>query len=854
MIMKKNRLFVDFFSLPAIWMIVIAIATFIAYIPALNGDFTNWDDSVYVVSNPYIQSLSVKNLVAIFSENYMGNYHPLTMLSLAIDYQINKFDPFIFHLTNILIHILNSILVLLVIKRLTGKLQIAVIAALLFGVHSLHVESVAWISERKDVLYAFFYLLSLYSYIRYVPKKDKKWFWLSLLFFLFSCLSKGQAVTLALTLFLVDIFMGRKWTELKILIEKIPFLILALIFGIVAFRAQAGADAFTMTKFLFQQRVAFASYGLVMYILKLIFPFALSAYYPYPIIDKASEIPFVYWFCIIPAIAFIILVILSWKRSKPLFMGTAFFLLNIILLLQLIPVGWAIMADRYAYIPSIGYFYLVGVFLTNKKYIRIQEVGYGITAVYAAVLIFLTFQQSKIWLNSYTLWSDAIAKNTKVQVAWYNRGNVRMDSANYKGAIDDYTACLNIDPNFWRAYINRGKARGKVNDHLGAIDDYNAMIRIDSNAVNAYINRAISRRNLRDYPNALKDYEKASRLKPELMEIYLNRASLKLDLKDYNGAIEDLNHTLRLNPKNTSAYANRAIVKKAKNDPAGALADYDSAIILDPGNSEFYNNRGNLKFQLNDVKGSIDDYSASIRLTPKDYLGYKNRGAVRFSQKQYDEAMADLNAAIDLNPKSGDLFYTRAMIKKAINDVPGAKTDYNKAVELDPNYAAEGFMKNVGISAAEMPGFKPEQLKDQARLLESQGKLTEAISLLKKVVEMKPDFAEAWFDLGNVYGKAKQYNEAMQCLNKAIRYKSNFVEALSSRGIAYASMGKTDLAIRDLSAAIKEDPGYAAAYFNRGLVYLNTGRKDLACPDLQRSVKLGYNAAYAIFKKECENK
>ena len=211
---KTNRTF-SIFALPAFWMAVIAVATFVAYLPALRGNFTNWDDMIYVGANPYIQSLSAKNLAAIFSENYMGNYHPLAMLSLSIDYQINKFDPFVFHLTNLLIHIINSLLVLVVIKRLTGKIQIAVIAALLFGVHSLHVESVAWISERKDVLYTAFYLLSLYSYIRYVPKKEYKWFGLSLLFFLLSCLSKGQAVSLAVTLFLVDIFMNRKWTDIK---------------------------------------------------------------------------------------------------------------------------------------------------------------------------------------------------------------------------------------------------------------------------------------------------------------------------------------------------------------------------------------------------------------------------------------------------------------------------------------------------------------------------------------------------------------------------------------------------------------------------------------------------------------
>jgi tetratricopeptide (TPR) repeat protein len=835
-------------------MAVIAVATFVAYLPALRGNFTNWDDMIYVGANPYIQSLSAKNLAAIFSENYMGNYHPLAMLSLSIDYQINKFDPFVFHLTNLLIHIINSLLVLVVIKRLTGKIQIAVIAALLFGVHSLHVESVAWISERKDVLYTAFYLLSLYSYIRYVPKKEYKWFGLSLLFFLLSCLSKGQAVSLAVTLFLVDIFMNRKWTDIKILAEKVPFLIMALIFGIVAFKAQAGADATIMANFPIQQRFAFASYGLLMYILKLIFPFGLSVYYPYPIVGNVGEVPPGYWLCIIAAIAFIVVLVLSWKRSKPLFFGLSFFAVNIVLLLQLLPVGRAIMADRYAYIPSIGYCFLAGFYLCDRKYIRKEQVAWAITAVYALVLMFLTFQQSKVWLNSETLWSDALAKNPKIPVAWYNRGNVHMDSADYKAAISDYTECLNVQPDFWKAYINRGNAKNKVKDYIGAIADFDEMIRLDSTMVNAYINRAMSRRSLMDYDNSLKDYNKAIQMKPDQIELYTNRGNLKLDMKDYDGSIADFDQAIKMNPKYTIAYTNRAVVKKAKNDLTGALADYNLAIELDPNNSEFYNNRGNLKFQTGDIQGAIDDYSASIKSNPKDVLGYKNRASARYTLKQYDGAMKDLNDGIMISPKSGDLYYTRSLVKKEMNDREGSKSDYKKAVELDPAYSAEGFMKNIGVSGSEMPGLQPSQLNEQGLVLESGGKLQEAMALYKKAISLKQDYPEAWYNLGNIYGKMNQLGEAMNCLNNAINYKSDYAQALSSRGIAYASMGKTDKAISDLSAAIKSKPDYGLAYYNRALVYLNTGKKELACADLQKAVQMGYNSAYPIMQKECQGR
>lgn len=842
------------FGSPFLWMAVIAIATFISYIPALDGQFTNWDDMVYIGGNPYITSLSAKNISAIFSTNYMGNYHPLAMLSLAVDYQLSGLNPFVFHLSNILIHILNSILVLVVVKQLTKRLEIGVIAGLLFGVHALHVESVTWISERKDVLYAFFYLLSLSAYIRYVQKRDMKWLGIAFLMFLLSCLSKGQAVSLALSLFLVDIFMERKWTDIKVLAEKIPFLLLALVFGMVAINAQEGADATIMANFPGRQRIAFASYGLVMYIVKLLFPVGLSAYYPYPIIGGVGEVPVMYWLCVLPALAFVAIVIFSWKRSKPLFFGLAFFLANIALLLQLLPVGRAIMADRYAYIPSIGYVFLAGYYLSDRKLIRIDKVAWAIVAVYTIVLMALTFERNKVWLNSDTLWSDVIEKNPRVPVAWYNRGNVKMDSLKYKEAIEDYNECLNVDPGFWKAYINRGTAKTKTKDYIGAIADFDAMLRIDSMSANAYINRGLARRMVQDYGNALKDYDVAARLKPDQPELYASRANVKLDMKDYEGAISDFDLALKLNPQYTTAITNRAIVKKAKNDLTGALADYDAAIALDATNSEFYNNRGNLKFQLKDTEGAIADYSTSIRLKPDDYLGYKNRAAVYFSTKRYTEALADLAAGIKLNPKSGELFYTRSLVKKELKDTEGSRADFKQAVTLDPGYASSGYMKSLGVDQKDLPGLQPTQLNEQGFLLEGQGKVQEAIELYKKAIELKPDYPEAWYNLGNCYGKTRRFNEAMDCMNKAISLKPNYVQALASRGIAFASTGKADLAIKDLSAAIKEDPKFALAYFNRALVYLNSGKKEPACVDLQAAVKLGYNPAYPIFQKECQGK
>ena len=839
---------------PVFWVSIISFITFVAYYPSLLGNLTNWDDMVYIRDNPYIKVISFDNLKAIFSNNYMGNYHPLAMLSLAIDYQFYQINPFGFHLTNLILHISNTLIVLYVIRALTGNLMIGVFTGLIFGVHTFHVESVAWISERKDVLYAFFYLLSLLVYIKFIKKGDFKLYLISLLLFLLACLSKGQAVTFGFSIILVDIFIGRKWTSLKIILEKVPFFLIAFIFGIIAIKAQEGADATIMANFPIHQRFAFASYGLVMYIVKLVLPLSLSSYYPYPIVSDFGEVPLMYWLCIIPAFILLCVWVLSFKKSKPLFFGIGFFLLNIVLLLQLLPVGRAIMADRYVYIPSIGYCFLIGWYLNDRKLLKSGNSAFIVLFIYVFILGFLTFQRGKVWRSSMTLWSDVLDKNTQVPIAWYNRGNIHMDSGNYQAAMSDYNECLNVDSNYWRAYINRGTVKNELKNYIGAITDFSKVINEKSSSFTAYVNRAHSYRMLEDYENSLKDYNQALSLKPTQIELYTSRSNLKAEMRDFQGAISDLTEAIQLNPNYVAGYSNRAIIRKRVNDYQGAIEDYNRAVEIDPRSSEYLNNRGNLKFQTGDIDGALTDYSKSIQINPDQYLGYKNRGTLYFSLNNVDKALADYLVAMRLNPTSGELCYNLALVKKKKQDHAGALADYTKAIELDPIYATDEFRVKLGIKSSEISQFQPSQFVVRGKAMESGGNLREAENLYKKAIEINPAYAEAWYNLGNIYGKTGKFNEAMNCLNKAISFKGNYAEALSSRGIAYASMGKINEALKDLSTSIQADPKYAAAYFNRAVVYLNSGKKEFACSDLKKAIELGYTAAYSIFQKECQQK
>ncbi|MEI7661279.1 MAG: tetratricopeptide repeat protein [Bacteroidota bacterium] len=851
---KKTISKIVLYENPYLWISVIVAATVVVYLPSLGASFTSWDDGAYLYENPFIKVLSWTTIKGIFSTNYMGNYHPLAMLSLAFDYSINKYDPFVFHLTNLLLHCANSILVFFVVKALSKRTDIAVAAGLLFGIHSLHVESVAWVSERKDVLYAFFYLLAMYSYIRFTNRKDWKWYALGLVFFLLSCLSKGQAVSFVFTLMFIDFFKERKVFNSRELIEKVPFVILAVFFGLVAVNAQRGVEATQMVSFPFYDRIAFASYGLVMYILKLLVPVTLSAYYPYPIVESTAAVPFLYWACILPAACIFILLWFAWKRSKELFFGLGFFLLNIIFLLQLLPVGRAIMADRYAYIPSIGYCFLFGWFICNPNILKKRNIALVIAAAYLLLLGFLTFERSRVWDNSMDLWTDVIQKDRRVPVAWFNRGNIFSNTHEYKKAISDYNECLKEDPHYLTAYINRGEAKSKLQDYKGAVEDYNLLLRIDSGYLNGYINRANANRLMNDLNASLRDYNAAIRLKPDQVKLYTNRGAVKYELKDNKGALEDYDKAVSLDINDPSIYNERAIIKKTSGDFAGAMEDYNHAIGIDPNKGDLYNNRGNLKLQEGDAKNALLDFSAAIRCNPKDPSGFRNRGALLAKQKKYTDALADFSSAISLDATDGESFFNRALVKKELNDRAGAGKDFMKALEINPAYGASDLGRTLGISS--LPGTKLNytQYFTMGQAYENQGKLTDAIKQYQKSVELKADYAEGWFNLGTVYGKTRQFGDAINCLTKSMQFKNNYFEALSSRGIVYASTGKVEAALNDFAAAIRINPGYAAAYYNRALVCLNTGKKEQACADLKKAASLGYSNANEIYLKECQGK
>lgn len=572
------------------WQMFILFATLVFYFPSFSLEFVNWDDVIYMFKNPFIHSLSVSNIGDIFSGFFNGNYHPLTMLTYAIENSIAGESPFIYHFTNVLFHLANTYLVFIFVQKLirlirkdnnnnTGLL-IAVISSLLFGLHPFHVESVSWISQRKDVLYTFFFILALITYLRYIEKPKLNGYLITLFLFALSLFSKGMAVSFSVTVVAIDYVLKRDLLSKKVFVEKIPFFFLSVIFGFIAIKAQKAEEAMALgDAFTFLEKLAFSSYGLSQYFIKLFIPFNLSHYYPYPAFIKGAIPSFYYLFPVL-IVSGLVVLFKFFRKSRVVMFGFMFFLINIFLVLKFIPVGEVIMADRYTYLSSIGIFLVIALFF---EYLFTQKAQFKgiivfVLVVYVLFLGIQTHQRTKVWKTTYTLWNDANSKSPKNATILLNRALGHLMNGKTELAMKDYKNCLKLDPYYYEAYTNLGNIEQERGNYKQSIVLYTKGLAIQVNNEKAYCKRGQS---------------------------FLN-------IGRFDEAITDLNMAIKLNPSYTEAYKNRGAAKMMKGDYYEAIKDFNSLIKYDPNYAEAYYGRGLCYINTNNKEqGCIDLYKAS---------------------------------------------------------------------------------------------------------------------------------------------------------------------------------------------------------------------------------------------------
>lgn len=474
-----------------IYGLVAVLITLIVFIPSTQNGWTNWDDPDYVLRNYYVQNFSPGIFAELWSpmpatNGYpptMGNYHPITMVSLSMDKVFFGDSAAGFHWASLIIHLANVFLLFLIGMRLFKNPLGAGIAALLFGIHPMHVESVAWISGRKDLLMTLFYFAGLLAYIKYsqVEKGRSKWFLLILTCFLFALWSKAVAVTFPLVLFLIDIVRGRKFDR-KVILEKFLLFWIALIFGLIAILAQSAGPAMTGNESRpFTEKIFAASYGFTVYLIKFVAPFKLSAFHPYP---DDGEFHFGYVFFQLGFFVIAGLVLASLKKTNAILFGFGVFFITVLPVLQIVSVGDAVIAERYTYLPYFGVVLLIAYvwkFVEEKYSNGIKYGVLGALGIWIAMLSWMSFDRAKVWDNSETLWSDVIEKYPNAHISYINRSGYYVVNDKVDLALADLTKAGELAPEDGRIPHNKGvilQLDGRLEE---ALVEFKKAVALDSN-------------------------------------------------------------------------------------------------------------------------------------------------------------------------------------------------------------------------------------------------------------------------------------------------------------------------------------------------------------------------------------
>jgi tetratricopeptide (TPR) repeat protein len=590
---------------------ILVFSVIAAFSGGFNNEFVNWDDQTYVKLNPIVIKPN-GHWTEAWSSHVALNYHPLTITSLMINsdiFGVQSARSFI--ITNTLIHLLNVLFVfyfiLLLLKKSSeitlpksGKpLFVAFFTALLFAIHPMRVESVTWVSERKDVLYSFFFLAGCINYLKYLDsEKNRKFLIYCFFLFLASCLSKGQAVVLPLVFLLLDYWRERKF-ERNVFIEKIPFLAISLLFGLIATNIQSGGNfygllhgigqaGFAMVdseKVSIAKNFTYAGYGFMMYCYHFFLPFNLSSFYLY---NPFENIHIEYFLGLLLMIAIIGFGIYNLGRNKVIFFGIGFFVITIILVLQILQVGLAIMADRYTYLPYIGFFFMLSMFLWGlyerqsfQKYLSMGFIG-----AFSIMCFLITRKQVEVWQDTITLFKSRLTLNPEDYRGHYNLGEAYVAKENLDGAISEFSLAIeqgwkeNIAP-----WANLATAYEKQGNYIKAIEYHDQIIKKDSATAETYMNRGNAYLNAQMPEKALPDLEKALNM-PKLKDKVLTRGSLataQLNVGQAKEALENYNIVIdKEGSKNPEYFYNRGVAKNKFGDNLGAITDIKQCVMFKP--------------------------------------------------------------------------------------------------------------------------------------------------------------------------------------------------------------------------------------------------------------------------------
>ena len=580
-------------SNPVFICVVLAATTLIVFWPVTRCDFLNYDDPDYFTSNPRVLSgLTPANFTWALTTGQADNWHPLTWLSLMLDADLFGKNPFGPHLVNLLLHAGNTVLLFSLLRRLTSSIGRSAFVAALFALHPLHVESVAWVAERKDVLSMFFMLLSLRAYAGYAQKyklsgaelkpaffpRDYGW---SLFFFVLALMSKPMAVTLPFVMLLLDWWPLQRIFNRRLFLEKIPFLVLSAVSCAITFVVQQkGGAVETLTRLSMAARAENALVSYARYLGKTFWPEPLAIPYPHPGHWESSLV-----ICSVVLITGLSLIAILFARRFPFgFTGWFWFIGTLVPVIGLVQVGFQSMADRYAYLPLIGVFIIIAwgahVIGTNgqvpKSWIII------LAAIILTLCAWRTRDQLGYWQNNETLFKHTLAVTKDNYVAYNRLGTCLSVEGEFTTAITCFQKSLEIKPDDADTLYNLGNAQMKLGDPGDALNNYRRAVELDAGRADLLNNLGLALASQKHFTEAMTYFESALKLNPDYADAHNNFATVLFIDHRFADAAQQYREALRLTPDDPQIYANLgdALVKLGQS--AEALKAYQTALRLKP--------------------------------------------------------------------------------------------------------------------------------------------------------------------------------------------------------------------------------------------------------------------------------
>ncbi len=786
--------------------LLLTAAALLAFWQVIHCDFVNFDDPLYVTDNIHVKSgITLRSIQWAFTTGDASNWHPLTWMSHMLDVQLFGLNPLWHHLTNLLFHIANTLLVFFLFHRMTkAPLKSAFVAAL-FAVHPLHVESVAWVAERKDVLSTFFWMLTTGAYVYYVELPSRFRYSVVVTFFVLGLLAKPMLVTLPFVLLLLDYWPLRrlqgagtgepgagsakqttsraqeplsanKIKSSKKLTDQIiapPSVLVTLEVSSPGPRhpgsVHSGASALSfrssVLRPLLQEKIPLIVFAALSCIVTYIAQKRGGSVVSFEGIPPGVRIAnaFVSYIFYIGKTIWPnnLAVFYPHPGSLPLWqpLGAVLLLIAVTVLvirtakrLPYLTMGWLWFTGTL--VPVIGIVQVGGQALADR-YTYIPLIGLFIMAAWGIPDLLKKWRHAQSPCKEALFASSSLVFLSLFIVTWTQVPYWRNDIALYDHSLkvagpSDVILC------------NRGLAYGKLGNQRQAISDY----------------------------------DRAMEINPEYADVYNHRGIAYDRLGNQRQAISDYGRAIQINPEYADAYNNRGIAYDRLGDQRQAISDYDSAIEINPEYGDAYNNRGSAYDRLGNQRQAISDYDRAIEINPERSEPYNNRGMALGKLGNLQQAISDYNRAIEINPKYAYAYHNRGMAYGNLGNHRQAISDFDRAVEINP------------------------------------------------------EFAGAYNNRGVVYGILGNNRQAISDFDRTIEIDPNFSDAYGNRGIAYAELGNQRQAISDYDRAIEINPQYAGAYHNRGIAYAKLGEMEQAIEDMQKAARLDNEDAKILLKSQ----